>query len=164
MEFDKEFHDIDGQFKLQFNQYEYGVCEEKIELQDEMLFCWFSLLNKSNNILVKDNYVAMKIPDLIDSYFVFVKENKSIKVSWVLAKDYGKDLYIKKEPLKKVYKCYWENIIIDYEEFSLEISKKTKAFISELIMLNNKILISNNFRNFIEACSIKKEENFGIGI
>lgn len=153
-EFDKDYTDIDGQIKILFSDKCYGFYDEEYDSSDELLMWWFSLLNKVAKTLGKSNYVAMRIPETYDSYFVFRKHKNTLLVSFERSTNtLNKSLVIQK-PLGKVYQHIWA-VEIKYDEFKNSVYNAIKSFINSVDSINNEILESVIFKSFMSEINYK---------
>lgn len=153
-EFDKDYTEIYGQIKIFFSDKYYGFYNEEYDSSDDALMWWFSLLNNVVKALENSNYVAMRIPETYDSYFVFRKHKNTLLVSFEKATDTLNKCLVIQKPLGKVYQHIWA-VEIKYDEFKNSVYNAIKSFINSVDSINNEILESVIFKSFMSEINYK---------
>lgn len=148
-EFDKDYTEIYGQIKIFFSDKYYGFYNEEYDSSDDALMWWFSLLNNVVKALENSNYVAMRIPETYDSYFVFRKHKNTLLVSFEKATDTLNKCLVIQKPLYNVYKCIWNGVEIQHMDFKNSVYDAIKSFVNSVNSINKEILKSTIFKSFM---------------
>lgn len=134
---------IDGFFEMVFNNKSYGFytkepLSEK-EFGGEYIDDWLDSLQKACIVLNFHSYVAISDVDSINSWIEF-KKNTDENYLFVsnLCKEKSNEVFkITIDRLEEAKVLSWENEIIHYSEFLLEIIKKVEIFMEYLVSINN---------------------------
>ncbi len=152
--FDREYNDIEGNFAIEINQYEYGLYyDEPIEEGQwgwERLFHWFYAFLEVCIKLKKEKYLLIDDIESYNSYIEFKVIGKKVIVSNVISDkvlnqitSFGMGYIEKKQPYPYEYGD-WKDLEITYDELKNEVVKVTEQFFEELEKINKNLLDSKH--------------------
>jgi len=153
--FDLQYHEIHGPIELHFNSKQYGILVDfsfDLPMADELLFCWFELLNGTVvKVLGSEKYVALKLPEIPYSWFEFINQGQSLLVRQVEDTVFVRipDLIIT-QPISEFYSKWVKYEAINKQQFVEEVLIKTCGFLEEVFNINPKLLESQFIKHLLD--------------
>lgn len=134
-----ELNGEDGYFQFTIDNETYGIfISEDIDEFSVSIYWWLYYLLKAVLILKTENYVLVSDIEKPKIWIELKKEKNIVKMSKVTAdKPEGRGAIESKEMAHLIHK-YWKDKQVSYENLKTEVVNKTKLYIEELRVLNNK--------------------------
>ncbi len=161
--FDREYNDIEGNFAIEINQYEYGLYyDEPIEDEQwgwEKLFHWFYAFLEICIELKTENYLLINDIESYNSYIEFKMNGKNVIISYIISNKFLNQTtsfgmgYIEKTQPKPYEYGDWKDVEITYDELKDEVVRVTEQFFKELEKINKNLLESKyilRMKNLVE--------------
>ncbi|GED34778.1 hypothetical protein P9G84_30915 [Brevibacillus centrosporus] len=151
--------EITGHILLEFNGSTVGFYDEDLDLDmfEEMLVCWFDLLNETAKLLLEHDQVALKLIENPSEWILFEKNGVNLSVSFVERSELSRiENYTSTEKFNNVDKYIWRGEKISLEQFRREVVQVTDDFIEYVRDCNASLLSSPTFHSLLELFYINK--------
>jgi hypothetical protein len=153
--------DITGHILLEFNGSTVGYYEDDLNLDmfEELLVCWFDLLNETADFLVKHDNVGLKLIENSTDWVLFEKRDDDKLIVSYVAKSTSSRLekYVITGKLIDIDNYYWKEEEILMKHFQSEVVEVTEEFIGSIRKCNPSLLSSPTFASLLEFLSINKK-------